>query len=800
MLACLAALAQANSDAPGAAAEVAAQLRKSGLEPAACYRVRELRFARDEIRIYFTDGYLIFAAPVAGNRVAAVFSADVEGGDAEVLLLPPSAGERKSLAAYTGSPNLNEHFQGAVFLFSGAAGAEFRRLVEDAVAEGRARPSPEMGALLASQWTSVLHSFLGSFEVRLVAELLSPRVNEPGFFFAAFSGKALGNFDLIWDPKARHQISAGQVVYRDESRFFDIWTHFPARSWRSGQTAPPAEAIRLDHVAIDATIEADLLLRAVTRLRLTLLRDERVLPLEMSRRIRVTKVLIDGTPAEAFSPDSLRANLLRSSDNQLLLITGPRVFSAGQTVLVEIHHEGHVIAEAGNRIYFVGARGSWYPNRYQQFARYDVTFRYPKHLDLVATGELVEEKTEGEWKISRRRTSAPVRFFGFNLGDYEHATTTRNGLKVEVCANRTLERALQPQPRAIEVNPVPTPWARNRRSPPELTIIHPPVPDPTDRLQELAAQIAELFDGMAARFGKPPLPSLTVSPIPGRFGQGFPGLVYLSTMAYLDPNQRPLPRGGMQQLFFSELLLAHEIAHQWWGNGVTTADYQDAWLMEALANYSALWMLEQRKGTRTLDGVLEEYKNNLLFKLEDGSTVESAGPITMGHRLHSSRYPNAWHTITYEKGSWILHMLRRRMGDAAFQKLLFELYRRHQFRVVTTAQFQQLAAEFQPPGAVDPKLENFFEHWVHGTGIPTLKLSWKASGRAPKVRLTLVLEQSGVDADFSVWTPVEIQLPRQKPLVHWMQTSSEPVRATLALRATPSRVVLDPANTTLARK
>jgi hypothetical protein len=71
--------------------------------------VRDLALPKDEARIFFTDGYLIFAKPVAGVRMSAVFTADVEGGDAEVLVLPPNRGERRSLASYTGSPNLDEH-------------------------------------------------------------------------------------------------------------------------------------------------------------------------------------------------------------------------------------------------------------------------------------------------------------------------------------------------------------------------------------------------------------------------------------------------------------------------------------------------------------------------------------------------------------------------------------------------------------------------------------------------------------------------------------------------------------------
>src|SRR5271154_1307281 len=100
------------------AAELARSIREAGLDPEECYRVRDLSFQREDIRIYLTDGYLVFTKPVAGQRRAAVFTAEVEGGDGEVLLLPPYRGERQSLALVTQSANLDEHFQAALMIFT----------------------------------------------------------------------------------------------------------------------------------------------------------------------------------------------------------------------------------------------------------------------------------------------------------------------------------------------------------------------------------------------------------------------------------------------------------------------------------------------------------------------------------------------------------------------------------------------------------------------------------------------------------------------------------------------------------
>ena len=100
------------------ASEIAREVREISLDPGECYRVRDVALPKDEARFFFTDGYLIFAKPVAGVRMSAVFTADVEGGDAEILVLPPNRGERRSLASYTGSPNLDEHLVAAVLIFS----------------------------------------------------------------------------------------------------------------------------------------------------------------------------------------------------------------------------------------------------------------------------------------------------------------------------------------------------------------------------------------------------------------------------------------------------------------------------------------------------------------------------------------------------------------------------------------------------------------------------------------------------------------------------------------------------------
>jgi aminopeptidase N len=169
-----------------------------------------------------------------------------------------------------------------------------------------------------------------------------------------------------------------------------------------------------------------------------------------------------------------------------------------------------------------------------------------------------------------------------------------------------------------------------------------------------------------------------------------------------------------------------------------------------------------------------------------------------GRRLENSNNPNAWTAIAYGKGTWIIHMLRRRMGDAQFTKMLAELRRRYEWKTIDTEQFRLLCAEFMPAGSPDPKLENFFDQWVYGTGIPALKMSYSVKGKPGAYKLSGTITQTDVSDDFSVTVPVEIQTGRGK-VVKQVQTSSDPVPFSIAVTVPNAKAVLDPASGVLRR-
>ena len=777
------------------AAELGVQLRELTLDPDECYRVHDLNLAREDLKFYFTDGYLIFSKPVAGRTVAAVFSAENEGGDAELLVLPPNPGERMSLAAFTKSPNLNEHFGSALLLFTDGAGEELLARIR----EGEVRRSKDLGLLLADNWKPVVRNLAASFQVRLVRDLLSREYRQEGLFFAAVSGQQHGNIDLVYDPLSNEQVTIGQVVYRQERAFFDTWTGFQARSFRNGQRTPNPKHVKMNDFRIEVNIDPKLKVSAVTRARLTpQAAGQRAVLIELSRRMVIESATVGGEKVEIFERESLRSDLLRHDLNQTLLLVTRQPMEAGRTYDVEIRHGGEVIANAGNGVYFVGARGGWYPRIGSDFSTFDLTFRYPKDLSLVATGEVVEEAIEGEQRRTRVRSASPVRLAGFNLGHFEKASATRGGYTVEINSNRYLEKALE-RIRDVPLMPARPP---SRRMPQILMPVAPmPLEVRPERLQHIAGEIAEAYEEMAGRLGAPPLKKLTGAPIPGSFGQGYPGLLFLSTLYYLNPEERPAAvRHSPDLTLFLDLLGPHETAHQWWGNMVAGATYHDEWLMESLANYQALLYMEKRRGTRFIDSVLDLYRQHLLEKTSEGRTLESTGPITWGTRLETSAAPDAWRIITYEKGTWILHMLRRKMGDERFQSLLGELIRKYRLRTLATEELQEEAKAWLPPKSPDAGLESFFDTWVYGTGIPTLKLDCAIHGKAGRYQVAGTLTQSDVSDEFSTAVPVEIQFANGPPLTQWVMTAPGAVKFQVKVPRRPVRVVLDPQNSVLAVK
>ncbi len=754
--------------------DLAAALFASALDPASCYRVHDLRLAKPGLRIYFNSGYLIFAKPVNGVRPGAYFAADAVGGDGEVLVVPPDRAERLSLTRFTGAPNLDAHFRAAFLIFGDDTAARLEPTLAGSRVASPAAGAEKIGAALSTDASPTLVALYRSFGVRLILDLLSPD-RARGMFVLSAIGTALGGFDAVYDPSAGSRVTVGQFAERNQQQFFDVWTSFSQAA--SSPAAPPPPAA-LPSYRVDATFGAGLTLEATARIGFDTQAELRgPLACLVSARVTILDARLDGDPAEVYQPAPAAQAFSFFDDGQDFLVVPARAIAPGRHRL-EFRYTGNVIRRTPEGLLFVASRGTWYPQLGDGLADFDLRFDLPAALNLVATGDIVEDSVSAGRRHVHVVTSKPIRFAGFNVGDFETADLDRGKFHLRICADRL-------PPLAPPSGPPPGALPRTKRD--DLPPRAPSAESYRDALRRVAASTGPAFDFLDSLLGPPPLTTITVSPIPGSFGQGFPGLVYLSTVAYQDPEDAGARLGTRSsRTFFFDLLETHEIAHQWWGNLVVPADGGDEWLIESLANYCALMYLERRKGTAAVQQVLDEYRRHLLSRDAEGRTVESAGPIVWGPRLRSSADPGAWRIITYEKGSWIIHMLRERLGDERFRALLRALCTRFAATPLATAQLDTVAKEFLPG---DATLAGFFDNWVYGTGIPSLKLSYSVRGG----RLSGSIEQRDVDADFSAWVPIEIRDGASShPSLRWIETGAEPAQFSVPVHSRSARAAIAP--------
>jgi len=160
-----------------------------------------------------------------------------------------------------------------------------------------------------------------------------------------------------------------------------------------------------------------------------------------------------------------------------------------------------------------------------------------------------------------------------------------------------------------------------------------------------------------------------------------------------------------------EFPVAHEIAHQWWGNSVTPADWDDLWLSEGFATYFDALFYEHIEGPEALRRRMRRGAQRLVAR-QAGRPGAIVDPDVTDPQEKLT-------PLVYQKGAWVLHMLRRQVGDEAFFRGVREFYRRHAGANATTA---DLRVVFE--AATGDSLEAFFRQWLLRTGMPDLRVTW----------------------------------------------------------------------------
>ncbi len=189
-----------------------------------------------------------------------------------------------------------------------------------------------------------------------------------------------------------------------------------------------------------------------------------------------------------------------------------------------------------------------------------------------------------------------------------------------------------------------------------------------------------------------------------------------------------------------EGLVAHEIAHQWFGDSASEADWFHVWLSEGFSTYLAHAWSEKKYGAQRL---AEEMKTDRAQVIS--YFAKSPSPVVNTALTDINKVLN---TNSYQKGSWVLHMLRQEVGDQKFWEGVREYYRRYQLGNALTDDFR---ATMEAVSGKD--LKTFFEQWIYRAGHPQLAVTWTYNGTGKQVRLVVEQKQEKL-FDF----PLEISL------------------------------------------
>ena len=217
----------------------------------------------------------------------------------------------------------------------------------------------------------------------------------------------------------------------------------------------------------------------------------------------------------------------------------------------------------------------------------------------------------------------------------------------------------------------------------------------------------------------------------------------------------------------NDWLVAHELAHQWWGDLITPASWDHIWLNEGFARYAeALWY--------EAGGGAEAYRE----WMRSIWRPSFQGPIVPPNYIFSS--------TVYQKGAWVVHMLRGVMGERAFFESLARYRDQNEYANVTTDDFQRACEE-----TTGRDLGWFFDEWVYGVGRPAYVMEWSEAGGGDPSQIEVTIEQVQPEPAFRM--PIQIEIRDSSGSNRFVVLDSLRLQSfLLPVGMPPQRVVLDP--------
>ncbi len=716
------------------------------------FLVENLEFQRDAATFVLRSGTLSFSGPVLGRVPIAVFS-----GHGSFRLTPAVQMEAEHIRLITGQPDVNEEFESAVFAFTDKSYEELKQSLKTP-ADGAANQAVlrDLRHLVRRRTETprsiseylLQGSDVDNVEAEILADLYNPSAE--GFFCAYVHGRKRSDLRFYLKPRG----ALPQMLSTEEVGLVNLDFNSPqdgilylthrTSEWRNG-TALQDEDRRIAaarHYKIETVIGKNEHLASVTTLRFEPLRDgDRVFKLSLLPNLRVSRVSLLGS---AGGKEIGFIQEPRRLDSSFYLVL-PESAVRGKTQEVRIEYAGDkVIHNAGGGTFSVGARTDWYPslNPFHDHATYDLTFRVPRRYTLVSVGKPVENEREDEFMRTRWISDVPLAVAGFNYGEFKKKDMEDGGYGLEVYATSELPDYMRFASRNSAMNP--------------MSLAASTLVDAENSMRCFRAWFGDIPYGRIAITQQPEF----------NFGQSWPSLVYLPLFAFLDSTQRYMLMGSHTFKFseFIDEVTPHEVSHQWWGHLVGWNSYHDQWLSEGFADFSAGLFLEYTNKDRSAYlKYWERHRKAILEKTSFGYAPNDAGPIWMGIRLDTAKTANAYNSLVYPKGAFVLHMLRYLMqdsktGDADFIAMMHDFTAKYAGKNASSGDFQGVVEQHMKP-AMDldgnHHMNWFFAQWVFGAEVPSYHMTYHlAPEPGGKFMFTAKIVQSGVDDHFRSRIPI----------------------------------------------
>ncbi len=710
-------------------AALAAQAPVEGGAPAAAYleRFRELDRAtptgavaevqhlvleRDAGRLTLERGRLWLLSPVGGRTVGAVFR-----GEGRFSFAPPLAAERAELRRFADTTALDDPITEAVLLFADSTPAQLR---------GLAFGPGDLPSAVADHFHDLVNSLKADHEGALDADVMAPILNgDAGGLFLARLDRARGDDVLFeYDPALAEAVRLLRPVGKIRwGTHWTVVTRFAPRAPLRGSETAWEYRDRL--LVPDYRIDARLTEGLTGSLSLTASATAAV-----AAREPLGPWLAFGLTPK-LEVDSARwgtgeaAPFFKAEDEADLWVRAPRRLAAGDSLALTVWYHGPIIDRYGN-FFFVPPGAAWYPVNGQGTARatFDLTYHAPSRYPLVSIGERTDSSVTGRETTTRWLVRRPTRHARFNLGLFDALHVQQEGAP-------PLDVFISDDAHAL--------FLREAQRAGYFVL------EQRHMRETVASDVSNALRTFGAMFGASPFDHFYVTEIPYEAGVSFPGMIDLAFSTFTNTSLDG----------FDASFRAHEVSHQWWGNGVFAAGYRDAWLSEGLAEYSGLLYLQAlRRRNDDYYRFLDKYRTDIL------EARASAGAVAIGYRNATPDAPSAYDVVVYEKGAWILHMLRAMMLDFTtmradrFTETLRDWYQTFKGQAASTVDFQAVVERHMgmPMGW-------FFDQWVQGTAIPTYHVAWTSEpAEEGRFRVRFRVAQEHVPPDFRAYVPVAVDL------------------------------------------